>query len=48
VLEGGVVLEDEADVPVLDPGPGVVLPRDQDLTLIGLLQARDIPQERAA
>jgi hypothetical protein len=41
VLEGGVVLEDETDVPVLHPGLGVVLSRDQHLPAVGLLQAGD-------
>ena len=46
VLEGGVVLEDEADVSLLRRERGRVLSREQDLALIGGLEPGDDPEQR--
>jgi hypothetical protein len=46
VLERGVVLEDEADVPVLHPNVRRILPRNHDLAPVGYLEAGDDTQER--
>ena len=45
VLEGCVVLEDEADVTALGGDPRRVLAREEHLAGVGTLQARDDPQE---
>ncbi len=46
VLEGGVVLEDEADAALLRGELGRVLAGDHDLARVGRLEARDHAQER--
>ena len=46
VLEGGVVLEHEADPSVLDRDARGVAVGDQDPTRVGLLEPRDHPQQR--
>ena len=45
VLEGGVVLEDEADVPLLRRERGRVLAGDQDLALVRPLEPGDDPEQ---
>ena len=46
MLERGVVLEHEADAPVLGRDAGGVLAQDQDAAGVGLLEARDHSQKR--
>ena len=46
VLEGRVVLEDEADASLLGRRVGGVLAREEDLARVGLLEAGDDPQQR--
>ena len=46
VLEGRVVLEDEADVALLRPHPGRVDAVDHDRARVGLLQPGDDPEQR--
>ncbi len=46
VLEGGVVLEDEADATLLRRDPGCVLAGDDDLARVGHLESGDHAQER--
>ena len=46
VLEGGVVLEDEADVAILRPAAGHVLVVDEDGSGVGRLEPRDHAQQR--
>ncbi len=46
VLERRIVLEDEADIPVLGPDVRGVLARDQDLAVVGELETGDDPEER--
>ncbi len=45
VLEGGVVLEDEADTTLLWPPYGDVLPVDEDAAELGRLEPGDDPQQ---
>ena len=46
VLERGVVLEDEADVPLLRRERRRVLAREEDFAGVGRLEPRDDPQQR--
>ena len=45
MLEGRVVLEDEADVAALGSEPGRVLTREPDLARVGSLETGDDPQQ---
>jgi hypothetical protein len=46
VLEGRVVLEDEADAALLRRDSGRVVPEDDDLALVRLLEPRDHAEQR--
>src|ERR671935_2042610 len=46
VLEGRVVLEDEADAALLRSQPRRLLLEDENVARVGLLKARDDPQQR--